>query len=192
MQEVKLKIQVIKMKNRFNLLIISLVIVVLNGCSWKTYISQNSYGRMQLKEMKFKESFKNINNELIDDNSIYYHHSDDPKIDMEFNFIIRFFKNGQYAFFARNENPIINLSYNDIDFNDLKKANYVGYYKIKDKIVIIEYPNHLFRRAGKRNLDKYKILNNGDLESITNGASDYKSIYKKISVENLKQVIPDW
>ena len=113
---------------------------------------------------------------------------------MEFNFVIRFFENGQYAFFTRNEKPIIHLSYENIDYNDLQKASYVGYYNIKENTVIIELPNHLFRRSGKRNLDKYKVLSNGDLESVTKSASDYRAVYKKIliSEKSLKEVYPDW
>lgn len=184
------------MKNREILLIF--ISCLVQGCgvlsSQESFITKNQYGRTQLKEMKFKESFDKLNIDLIDVNAIYYYHRENTNIDMEFNFIIRFFENGQYAFFARNEKPIIHLSYENIDYNDLQKASYVGYYNIKENTVIIELPNHLFRRSGKRNLDKYKVLPNGDLESITKQASDYGAVYKKIplSEKSLIEVVPDW
>ena len=149
---------------------------------------------MQLKEMKFKESFDKSKIDLVDLNVIYYYHRENTNINMEFNFIIRFFKNGQYAFFANSKKPITHLSYEDINYNDLQKASYVGYYNIKGNTIIIELPNHLFRRSGKRNLDKYKVLSNGDLESITKSASDYGAIYKKTPINEkiLMRTIPDW
>ncbi|NHM02225.1 hypothetical protein [Flavobacterium difficile] len=136
--------------------------------------------------MKLKKSFDSTKIDLIDLNTIYYLHDKDENIDIEFNFIFRFFKNGQYAFFSRSDKPIVNLTYKDIDFNDLKKARYVGYYNVRDKNVKIEFPNHPFVGSMK----KYRILPNGDIElRIT---SNYRHLYKKIYVDNLKDVKPDW
>ena len=162
--------------------------------SQKSFIIKNQYGRIQLKEMKFKESFDKSKIDLVDLNVIYYYHRENTNINMEFNFIIRFFKNGQYAFFANSKKPITHLSYEDINYNDLQKASYVGYYNIKGNTIIIELPNHLFRRSGKRNLNKYKVLSNGNLESITKSASDYGAIYKKTPINEkiLMRTIPDW
>ncbi|MFV0530273.1 MAG: hypothetical protein ACK5MD_02420 [Flavobacteriales bacterium] len=151
---------------------------------------------MQLKPgyIELKNSFNNTKIELIDKNAIYYYHRENTNIDMEFNKMIRFFEKGQYAYFSQSEKPIVHLSYESIDYNNLEKASYAGYYNIKDSIIVLEKPNHLFRRSGKRNLDKYKVLLNGDLESITKQASDYGAVYKKIplSEKSLIEVVPDW
>lgn len=48
--------------------------------------------------MKFKETFNKSKAGNLSMNSIYYYHSEDMCINTEFNFIIRFFENGQYAF----------------------------------------------------------------------------------------------
>lgn len=177
-------------------IIISLILFVCstNCTSLKSTIYKNQYGRMELKEMHFKESFDKSKIDILNTNTIYYHHRENQSIDMEFNYVIRFFESGQYGFFTENRKPILPLSYNDLNYNNLDKATYVGYYNIKDDIIILEKPNHLFRRSGKRNLDKYKVLLNGDLKSITNQASDYNAIYKKINLNerNLKELVPDW
>ena len=110
--------------------------------SQKSFIIKNQYGRIQLKEMKFKESFDKSKIDLVDLNVIYYYHRENTNINMEFNFIIRFFKNGQYAFFTNNKEPITHLSYEDINYNDLQKASYVGYYNIKGNTIKIYYKNH--------------------------------------------------
>jgi len=109
--------------------------------SQKSFIIKNQYGRIQLKEMKFKESFDKSKIDLVDLNVIYYYHQENTNINMEFNFIIRFFKNGQYAFFTNNKEPITHLSYEDINYNDLQKASYVGYYNIKGNTIKIYYKN---------------------------------------------------
>lgn len=176
------------------------MLCTVQGCTvvqgWQSFMIKNQYGRTQLKPqyMKLKGSFDKSGASIIDTNAIYYYHTEDKLFDMEFNFIIRFFDTGQYAFFASTNKPIINLSFEDIDYLDLEKATNVGYYKIKDSTVILEKPNHLFRRAGKRNLDKYKVLFNGNLNSVTNAASDYQAVYTKIKLNQLlnDKIKPDW
>jgi len=176
-----------KNKNILKFLFVCVIMLFIQGCNnWQYYISQNSYGRKQLKDMKLKKSFDSSKIDLVDLNAIYYHHDVDESINMEFNFIIRFFKNGQYAFFSRSDKPIVNLTYKDVDFNDLNKASEVGYYNVKNKTVKVEFPNHPLVGS----LKKYRVLPNGDMELRI--ASNYKHIYKKILVENLKDVKPDW
>lgn len=149
---------------------------------------------MQLKEMSFKDSFDKSKIDVLNTNTIYYHHRENQSIDMEFNYIIRFFETGQYAYFTKKSEPILPLNFDDLNYNDLDKASYVGYYNIRENVIILEKPNHLFRRSGKRNLDKYIVLPNGDLKSVTRQASDYNAIFKKLNLEddNLKSLIPDW
>jgi hypothetical protein len=183
---------------KIKLLMLLIFICVSQGCTvilgYRYHVDINQHDRRQLKKMNFKKTFDQSKTGILDSHAIYFHHSKDESIDMEFNFIIRFFETGQYAFFARNVSPIIGLSHEDIDYNDLKRATYVGYYNIKKDFVIIEYPNHLFRRGGIRNIDKYKVLPNGDLKSITKIASDYGAVYNKIplSENDLINVAPDW
>jgi len=159
---------------------------------WQSYAVKEQNGRVYLKNMELKNKFKSSMNKFICVNCIYYHQRKNESIDREFNFIIRFFENGQYAYFIRSESPIQNLTFYDINFNDLSSAKFIGYYTIKDNIITLEYPNFLFRRAGKRSLDKYRILLNGDIKSITKQASDYGALYQKIKYEDLKVIAPDW
>lgn len=145
--------------------------------------------RSYLKEMKFKDSFRPEMNILIDKNTVYYRYYENKAIDLKLHSGLRFFKTGQYIGYGSREE----LDY--FIFTKLNKGG-IGYYnsKINDSIIIIEKPNLIFRRAGKRNFDKYKVLPNGDLKSITKQASDYGGIYKKIplSENSLEEFIPDW
>lgn len=179
---------------RFIIILLSIFLLLqLQSCNvlkgWQSYSVQEPNGRSYLKDMKFKESFKSEMGDLIDENAIYYRYYENESIDFKLHSGIRFFKTGQYIGYGSRDE----LDYSI--FTELKKGG-IGYYnvKVKDSIIILEYPNHLFRRSGKRNLDKYKILSNGDLESITKSASDYGAVYKKIplSEKNLIEVVPDW
>lgn len=172
----------------------------MQGCTvvkgWESFMIKNEYGRTQLKPqyMILKGSFDKSRASVIDTNAIYYYNSEDKLIDMEFNFILRFFENGQYAFFGGSQKPVSPLSHEDINYNNLDRAGTVGYFDVNDSIITLEYPNQFFRRSGKRNLDKYKILPNGNIESITKAASDYGAVYQKILISNKSslKIVPDW
>ncbi len=185
------------MKNFIKILVISLSIT---GCSliqgYDNYTIVNEFGRVQLKPeyIGLKESFYISKENPIPFDAIYFHHRENKAIDMEFNFVIRFFSTGQFAFFGGNQKPIKGLTYEDYKYNELSRASQVGYYNLKDSVISVEYPNHLFRRAGRRNLDEYKILPNGNLKSITRDASDYKAVYEIITTteKGILPVVPDW
>ena len=68
-------------------IIISLILFVCstNCTSLKSTIYKNQYGRMELKEMHFKESFDKSKIDILNTNTIYYHHRENQSIDMEFN-----------------------------------------------------------------------------------------------------------
>lgn len=185
-----------------NTLLVLLFVFLVSSCRltqhYSNYIEENQYGRTKLKEMKLKRnSEKLLVTSKISIDAVYYYYNEDIVMDTEFKKTIRFFEYGQYAFFSSFTKPIenqLNSSEKMIDYNNLEKATYVGYYNIKDSIIILEKPNHLFRRSGQRNLDKYKVLPNGDLKSITRQASDYGAIYKKIPIteKSFIEVVPDW
>ena len=50
--------------------------------SQKSFIIKNQYGRIQLKEMKFKESFDKSKIDLVDLNVIYYYHRENTNINI--------------------------------------------------------------------------------------------------------------
>lgn len=185
------------MKNFIRILAIS---VLITGCSlvqgYDNFTIVNESGRVQLKPqyIELNESFDLAGENPINFDAIYFYHRENKTIDMEFNFILRFFSTGQFAFFGGNQKPIIGLTYKDYQYNELSQASHVGYYNVNDSIITVEYPNHLFRRAGRRNLDEYKILPNGNLKSITRDASDYKAVYEIITNTNkgIQQLEPDW
>ena len=75
--------------------------------SQKSFIIKNQYGRIQLKEMKFKESFDKSKIDLVDLNVIYYYHRENTNINMEFNFIIRFLKMVNMLFLLTIKSPLL-------------------------------------------------------------------------------------
>lgn len=185
------------MKKRINILLIT---ALLSSCSliqgYDNFVLKNQFGRTQLKpkNIKLDKSFDSSKINIVDTDAIYFYRSEDTAINMEFNLIMRFFSTGQFALFGGNQKPIIGLSYDNYQYNNLSRASVVGYYNINDSVITVEYPNHLFRRAGRRNLDEYRILPNGNLESITREASDYEAVYKKIlaTEKGILPVEPDW
>lgn len=169
-----------------------IIACLIQGCANlkpNSYAVINPDSRTYLIDMKFKNSFKPEMASLIDENVIYYRYYKNESINFELHSGIRFFKSGQYIGYGSKEELDHSI------FTQLNKGG-IGYYnsKVKDSIVIIESANLLYRRSGKRNLDKYKVLPNGDLKSITRQASDYNAIYKKINLNesNLKELVPDW
>jgi hypothetical protein len=185
------------MRHFIRLLSISILFA---GCSliqgYDNFTIVNEFGRVQLKPeyIELKKSFDISKKNPISFDAIYFHHSENKTIDMEFNFVIRFFSTGQFAFFGGNQKPIIGLTYKEYQYNELSRASDVGYYNVKDSLITVEYANNLFRRGGRRNLDEYRILPNGNLKSITRAASDYKAVYEIITStdQGIKQLEPDW
>lgn len=185
------------MKNPYKILFIT---IFLSSCSliqgYDNYAIENEFGRRQLKPgyVELKKSFDKSAIIHIDTDAIYYHQRENIDIDMKFYKLIRFFEGGRYAFYSYNQKPIQNGSYDLLDYNNLKKPVYVGYYNIADSIITLEKPNHLARRGGRSNLDKYKILYNGNLKSITRAASDYNAVYERIksTEKGILSVEPDW
>ncbi|MDV6167105.1 hypothetical protein R1T16_01625 [Flavobacterium sp. DG1-102-2] len=162
-------------------------VFIFQGCylmqEWQSYSVKEHNGRSFLKEMKYKESFTPQMSNLIDQNCLYHRYYENPSIDYKLHSGIRFFKNGQYIIY--NSSSALNYSI----FTTFSQGE-IGYYNsnLKDSIIIIEKANHLFRRAGKRSLDRYKVTSNGDLISITKDASDLEVSTKKITRLNLRIV----
>ena len=75
-------------------------------------------------EMKFLESFTKEMSKKIEADAIYFNYYENLSINYKMYGYIRFFSTGQYAIFRSNTN--------NVDINDLQKANYVGYYNIKE------------------------------------------------------------
>ena len=150
--------------------------------SYNSYIDTNVYGRMQLRKMKFKESFKPSMAEKIDENLLYFNYYEDLSINYRMYSYWKFFRSGQYASF-RSETD-------NMDLNDLKKAKFVGYYNIIDNEIFIEFPNTSFNKAGKKLILKFE-LNEQGIKEIRN-KHDTQVIYKKIPAKELKPVSPDW
>jgi|GEM_PF-1073533 len=174
--------------------------ILFAGCSliqgYDNFTIVNEFGRSQLKPkyITYKDTFKNDSKRIIKYDAIYFHNSYNSQTGTKYYQLIRFFEGQRYAFYAYNQNPIKDNNFEIIEYNDLKRPVYVGYYKVRDSIITLEKPNHLFRRAGRRNLDEYRILPNGNLKSITRDASDYKAVYEIITNtdQGIKQLEPDW
>ncbi len=131
--------------------------------------------------MHFKESFKKSMSEKIDSNVIYSNFYEDLSINYTIYTYLRLFNTGQYALFFSKEKRT--------DFN-LQKARFVGYYNVKGDILYLEIPNTIFSKSGKRIIDKYKILSNGNLESIERKKVNIE-FYQKTKFETLFTT-PDW
>jgi hypothetical protein len=186
------------MRRNFTIFFI-FIVFILQGCRlfcidycW----CENEFGRRQLnpRYIKLDKSFDAVSAEIIRKDAVYFYQSEAEHIDMKVYILIRFFKNGQYALYSFNEKPIQSNDYTLLEYNDLRKSRYAGYYNISDSIITLEKPNHLSRRAGIRLLDKYQILSNGNLECITRAASDYGAVYELITDPRIAvlPVEPDW
>lgn len=179
-------------KSRFLLLVFFGFFV--SGCSvilgWRHYSVHEPNGRVYLKKMSFKETFKPQMAGLIDENAVYisfFKRNYDEGVQLRY-FGVRFFNSGQYIFRSGGGWDV------DYDgFNHLKQG-FVGYYNFDNKknTIIIEMPNFLFRRSGYASMDEYKVMYNGDLESITSGSPDRGLIFFKINSNKIKLVQPDW
>jgi len=168
-------------------LIILFIPMLLNSCIFQDFhkvIVDEPNGRTYLKEMKLKQPFISSMGNFVCDDCIYYNYYCNNTVNFKLYTTIRFFKTGQYIKYFDS----IGINYNNL--NSLKKG-WVGYYNVKDSIIILESPNLSFGRAKHRVLDKYKILSNGDLKGITK-AADYGTVYERIKTDSLKEVAPNW
>ena len=160
--------------------ILVLIIFSLNSCgifnSYNNSVTENSFARKELKKKKFKEKFVPEMGEKIDFKNCYYNYSEYSQ--RKIHSYLRLFKNGQYAYFTSNEE--------NIDLNELNKANYVGYYIVEDNILKLETP------TGNLNTPSYRVIwefaiKNGVLK---NKKSELEYEIKKNA--NLTEVEPNW
>ncbi len=169
---------------------ILLVLLVLSVSScrltqhYTKYIDVNYYGRENLKEMKFKESFNKEMSNTIDTNAVYFNIYENININFKGYSYIRFFNSGQYAIFH-------SKTEGGVDVNNLWKANVVGYYNIKNNILLLEVPNTSFSRAGKRVIVEYEIIDNNTLKE-KRKKNQTERVFTKIKVKEIKPIYPDW
>jgi hypothetical protein len=168
---------------------ILLVLLVLSVSScrltqhYSKYIDKNQYGRTHLKEMKFKNTFTKEMSKQIEADAIYVNVYEDTSVNFIGYSYIRFFSSGQYAIFhSKTENA---------DVNDMQRANVVGYYNIKNNILLLEVPNSAFSRAGKRVIVEYEIIDNNTLKE-KRKKNQTERVFTKIKVKEIKPIYPDW
>lgn len=164
--------------------LILFTLITLSSCRlmlhYTNYIEENEYGRMHLKNMKFKKSFKPEMANSIDVNSIYFNFYEDTSINYKMYGYWRFFNDGQYATFRSNTD--------DVNINNFDKAFMVGYYNVIGNKLLIEFPNTSINEPGKRVILKFEILNDG----IKQIKPKKYLVYKKIGTDNLLPINPDW
>ncbi len=146
------------------------------------YIDKNEYGRVHLKKMKFEKTFTKEMSNKIEGDAIYFNFYEDESINLKAYDYIRFFNSGQYAVFGSNTESI--------DVNNVEKARCVGYYNIKNDLLLLEVPNSSFSKAGKRVIRKFVIEGNRLKEKRKRNATE--DIYTKITVKDIRPVLPDW
>lgn len=163
-----------------------LVVLLLSSCRltqhYTNYIDENQYGRMHLKDMKFKNSFNKQMSNKIEADAIFFNYYENPSINYKLYSYIRFFSSGQYAIFNNNSESV--------DVNDIQKANIVGYYNIKNNILLLEIPNTSFSKAGKSVVREFEIIENTLKEK--RKKNETERIFNKIKVKELKPIYPDW
>lgn len=167
-------------------ILLILLVLITSSCRltqhYTKYIDENQYGRMHLKEMKFKNSFTKEMSNKIEADAVYLNYYENLSINYKLYGYIRFFSSGQYAIFSSNTE--------NVDVNNIQKANMVGYYNIKDNILMLEIPNTSFSRAGKRVIREFEIKENTLKEK--RKKNETERIFDKIKVKELKPIYPDW
>lgn len=165
-----------------------LVILVLFTCScrltqhYTKYIDENQYGRLHLKDMKFKSSFAPEMYGKMEVDAVYYNYYEDLSIDYKRYSYMRFFKSGQFAIFVSKVEKV--------DVNDIQKAFMVGYYNVVNNVVLLEIPNTSFSKAGKRVIRKFEIQ--GSTLKEIKKKDKTETIFTKIEVKSIMPVLPDW
>ncbi|PIF33126.1 hypothetical protein CLU81_3701 [Flavobacterium sp. 9] len=169
---------------------ILLIIIVLFSTScrltqhYTKYIDKNQYGRLHLKNMKFEKSFTKEMMNKIEADAIYVNYYENNSINLIGYSYLRFFKFGQFAtFHSKTENANI---------NDIQKASVVGYYNIKNGILLLELPNTSFSKAGKRSIRKFVIA--GDTLKLKEKikSNETETIFTKVKIKEIAPVLPDW
>lgn len=146
------------------------------------YMDENQYGRLHLKKMKFEKTFTKEMSNKIEVDAIYFNFYEDETINLKTYSYIRFFSSGQYAIFHSKTEKV--------DINNLEKASFVGYYNIKSDLLLLEFPNTSFSRAGKRIIRKFVIEGNSLKEKRERNQKE--KIYTKITLKEIQPVLPDW
>ncbi|WP_136666715.1 hypothetical protein [Flavobacterium sp. H122] len=167
------------------LVILSVLISLFQNCFFKGYRT-NEFGVNRPIKNKFtlgQEPYKLASNEIINVNAVYvktdsiYNTSATTKKKelALYNVFLRFFSNGK--FIKSSFNGDVKKSFQE--FNNLKKALFVGYYRIEDKKLKIEY--FTVSAHGRKSYIKneFKLIN----DSIEG--------FKKLKVEGLTGT-PDW
>lgn len=140
-------------------IILIFIIFGLNSCGlfqvangYDKYVRKNENGRKELVNKKFKDKFKSEMINGFDLKTVYRNFYQDKLNSYKRYSYLRFFKDGQYAcFVGENDN---------VDLNQLEKANHVGYYIIDDGILKLETPTGNFNTSSFRVINKYKIEDN--------------------------------
>jgi hypothetical protein len=141
------------------LLYITIISMVLTSClggiyemlrGYDKYVFTNSYGRKELQVKKFKEEFTADMAEVINCNMLYYSYYQHQEYKRHAYLI--FYKTGQYAYFASVSGEIS-------VFDDLNKAQFIGYYIVKDHQLILETPTGNFNTYSYRLLWNFTIQN---------------------------------
>ncbi len=114
----------------------------------------------------------------IDLENCYYNYYEDSQINYKRYSYLRFFKNGQYAYFTSNEN--------NIDKNNIEKANHVGYYIIENNILKLETP------TGNFNTKSYKVIWEFNIEKNILKQKKTKAEFEIKKVSGLISVAPNW
>lgn len=137
---------------------------------------------MHLKKMKYHTSFTKEMSLKIEDDAVYFNYYENPSINYKLYGYIRFFNSGQYAIFSSNKE--------NVDVNDIQKASIVGYYNIKNDVLLLEVPNTSFSIAGKSVIRKFRMIQDTLIEKRKKGETE--RIFNKIKIKNLKPIYPDW
>ena len=171
-----------------------LLLFTLNSCvsgiyemvrGYDKYVEINVDGRKELKKKKFKERFKTEMAEIINCNDVYYNYYEDQQINYKKHRYLLLYKTGQFAYFSSD--------LKDININDLNKANFVGYYIIKDKKLILETPTGNFNTAHYRVLWNFNIENELLIRKERGINRQFKDEFKIDKEINLiRKSKPDW
>jgi len=161
------------------------IVITIQSCAvtkgWETHAVQEPNGKVYLKEMKFKESFRPEMADYIDEDAIYAWKR--PETAGSPNYVVfRFFKTGQWISFSCSE-----LEPGCI--NNLNQKSFVGYYNYKDGMILTEAANFNFSKAGKSEINKMIIFEDGSLY-----LNDLRTemLYKKIKGEQVEKISPTW
>ena len=146
--------------------------------SYENSVTENSFGRKELKKKKFKENFTSEMSEKINLENCYYNFYENSQIKYKRYSFLRFFKNGQYAYFTSSEN--------NIDINNIEKANHVGYYIVENNIIKLETP------TGNFNSKSYKVIWKFNIEKNILKEEKTKLEFEIKKISELKNVKPDW